>query len=35
MTIAYANVTTSDMHLVIANGQAMMVAPSAKVTPAK
>lgn len=35
MTIAYANVTTSDMHLVIANGQSMMVAPSAKVTPAK
>ena len=35
MTIAYANVTTSDVHLIIANGQAMMVAPSAKVTPAK
>src|SRR6185369_4169401 len=27
MTIAYANVTTSDVHLIIANGQAMMVAP--------
>jgi hypothetical protein len=31
MTIAYANVTGSDVHVISASGQAMTVAPSAKV----
>ena len=31
MTVAYAEVTGSDMHLIVANGEAMKVAPNAKV----
>jgi hypothetical protein len=31
MTIAYAEVTGSDVHVVAATGEAMTVAPSAKV----